>query len=119
MRDVNRITLIGDAGRDPDIQTKKDGTKVGHLSVSTVRRTLRADGVVEERKDWHRIEMRGKLGQFAEDEVRNGQRLYIEGSLEYDSYERDGICIPTATVVARAVVVLRARPAAGYAEEEA
>jgi single-stranded DNA-binding protein len=47
------------------------------------------------------------MAQFAQVEVRQGQRLYVEGRLEYNSYERDGITIPSAEIIVDEIVVLR------------
>ena len=114
-RSVNRITLIGNVGRDPDIQQTKNGTKVAHFSVATNRRVPSGtDG--EERTDWHRLTLWNKQAQFAEDYIRTGDRVYIDGRLEYDSYERDGVVIPTAEVIVREVVMLNSK---GVADDEA
>ncbi|MFQ5536228.1 MAG: single-stranded DNA-binding protein [Gemmatimonadota bacterium] len=115
-RTVNRITLVGNVGRDPDIQQTKNGTKVAHLSLATNRRGAGEDG--GERTDWHRLTMWGRLAQFAEDYIHGGDRIYVEGRLEYDSYERDGITIPTADVTVREVVLLSARSDAREREME-
>jgi single-strand DNA-binding protein len=113
-RSVNRITLIGNVGRDPDIQQTKNGTKVAHFSVATNRRVPSGtDG--EERTDWHRLTLWNKQAQFAEDYIRTGDRVYIDGRLEYDSYERDGVVIPTAEVIVREVVMLNSK---GVADDE-
>ena len=53
-RSVNKITLIGNVGRDPDIQQTKSGTKVTHFLLATHRRKL-ANAEQEERTDWHRL----------------------------------------------------------------
>ena len=92
-RSVNKIILVGNVGRDPDIQQTKNGTKVAHLSLATNRR-LPAGDEPQERTDWHRLTLWNRLAQFAEDYVRTGDRIYIEGRLEYDSYERDGVNDP-------------------------
>ena len=108
-RSVNRITLIGNIGRDPDIQMTKTGVKVAHVPLATNRRVPAGpDG--EERTDWHRLTMWNRHAQFAEDYIRTGDRVYVEGRLEYDSYERDGITIPTAEVHVREIVILSSRP---------
>ena len=109
-RSVNRITLIGNVGRDPDIQQTKNGTKVAHFSVATNRR-IQAGSDGEERTDWHRLTLWNKQAQFAEDYIRTGDRVYIDGRLEYDSYERDGVVIPTAQVIVREVVLLTSKGA--------
>jgi single-strand DNA-binding protein len=104
-RSVNRITLVGNVGRDPELHETKNGTRVAHFSLATNRRT-QAGGEDGERTDWHRITLWNRLAQFAEDYIHTGDRLYVEGRLEYDSYERDGVTIPTAEVHVREVVLL-------------
>lgn len=113
-RSVNKIILIGNVGRDPDVQQTKNGTKVAHFSLATNRRS--APGTDDEpRTDWHRLTVWNRLAQVAEDYVRTGDRVYIEGRLEYDSYERDGVVIPTAEIVVRELVLLSSK---GDADEE-
>lgn len=109
-RSVNKITLVGNVGRDPDIHTTRSGTRVAHLSLATNRRTTR-DGSEGERTDWHRLTFWDRLADFAEEHIRLGARLYVEGRLEYDSYERDGVTIPTAEIHVRELVMLSPRPA--------
>jgi single-strand DNA-binding protein len=104
-RSVNKIILVGNVGRDPDIQTTGGGIKVAHLSLATSRRTPR-NGHVEERTDWHRLTLWDRLAQIAEEHIRKGDRLYIEGRMEYDTYERNGVTVPTAEVQVRELVML-------------
>jgi single-strand DNA-binding protein len=111
-RTVNKIILVGNVGRDPDIQQTQNGTKVAHVSLAT-NRWLPTDGDdVKERTDWHRLTFWNRLAQFAEDHISTGDRIYVEGRLEYDAYERDGVTIPTADVSVREVVLLTPREAA-------
>jgi single-strand DNA-binding protein len=107
-RSVNKISLIGNVGRDPDIQQTKSGTKVAHFSIATNRRAP-AGSDQEERTDWHRLTLWSKQAQFAEDYIRTGDRIYVEGRLEYDSYERDGVVIPPAEIHVNAVVLLTSK----------
>ncbi len=104
-RSVNKIILVGNVGRDPDIQQTQNGTKVAHLSLATNRRMGGGDET-KERTDWHRLTLWNRLAQFAEEHVKTGDRLYVEGTLEYDSYERDGVTIPTADISVRELVLL-------------
>jgi single-strand DNA-binding protein len=107
-RSVNKIILVGNVGRDPDIQQTKSGTKVAHLSLATNRRAP-TGSEAQERTDWHRLTLWNRLAQFAEDYIKTGDRIYVEGRVEYDSYERDGVPIPTADVHVREVVLLSSR----------
>jgi single-strand DNA-binding protein len=119
-RCINKITLLGNVGRDPDVNTTADGTKVAHLSMATSRRVPR-NGGFENRTEWHRLTLWDRLAQLAEDHIRKGDRLFVEGRMEYDSYERNGETIPTAEITVRDVVLLGSpRNASGEvgAEEE-
>ena len=115
-RSVNKIILVGNVGQDPDIQETSNGTKVAHLSVATNRRMSGNGDELQERADWHRLTMWNRLAQFAEDYVSKGDRIYVEGRLEYDSYERDGVTIPTADVNVRELVLLSPRQVATAAD---
>lgn len=119
-RSVNKVILVGNVGRDPDVQTTTSGTKVAHVSLATSRRFAR-DGGMEERTEWHRLTLWDRLAQIAEDYVRKGDRVYVEGRIEYDSFERNGVTIPTAEVHVRELVMLGApggRTAPAELEEE-
>ncbi len=107
-RSVNKIILVGNVGRDPDVRQTTGGTKVANLSLATNQRITSNGngGEAQERTDWHRLTLWNRLAHFAEDYVRKGDRVYIEGRLEYDSYERDGVTIPTAEVNVRELVLL-------------
>ncbi len=104
-RSINKVILVGNVGRDPDVQTTNGGTKVAHLSLATSRRIPR-DGSYEERTEWHRLTLWDRLAQLAEEYVRKGDRLYIEGRMEYGSFEKNGLTIPTADVHVRELVML-------------
>ena len=113
-RSVNKVILVGNIGRDPDIQTTASGAKVAHVSLATSRRFPR-DGALEERTAWHRLTLWDRLAQLAEDYVRKGDRVYVEGRIEYDSFERNGVTIPTTEVHVHELILLG--PPSGRASE--
>jgi single-strand DNA-binding protein len=117
-RSINRIVLVGNVGRDPDVQTTAGGKKVAHLSLATSRRVPR-EGGYEERTDWHRITLWDRLAQLADDYIRKGDRLYVEGRMEYGAYEKNGVTIPTSEVIGRDVVLLGSPSGRGADVEEA
>ena len=106
-RTVNKIPLVGNVGRDPDVRETTSGTKVVHLSLATNRPPFGDEA--EERTDWQRLTFWARLAQFTEDNVRKGDRIYGEGRVEYDTYERDGVSIPSADVNARELVLLSSK----------
>jgi single-strand DNA-binding protein len=105
MKSINKVILVGNAGRDPEVQTTASGSKVAHFSLATNRRVPKGEGF-EERTEWHRLTLWDKLADLAEEYVRKGDRLYVEGRMEYDSYEKNGVVIPTAEILVRDLVLL-------------
>ena len=103
-RSVNKIILVGQVGRDPEVCETQSGTKVAHLSVATNHRMGTGTDSERERTDWHRLTLWNKLTLFVEEFVQ-GDRIYVEGRLEYDTYERDGVTIPTAEINVREVLL--------------
>lgn len=116
-RSINKVILVGNVGRDPDVQTTNGGTRVAHLSLATSRRIPRENGY-EERTEWHRLTLWDKLAQLAEEYVRKGDRLYIEGRMEYGSFEKNGVTVPTAEVLVRELVMLGSPGARDGASDE-
>jgi single-strand DNA-binding protein len=104
-RSVNKIILVGNVGRDPDVQTTAAGMKVAHVSLATSRKIPR-NGSFEDRTEWHRLTLWDRLAQLAEDYVRKGDRVYVEGRMEYDTFEKNGVTVPTADVQVRELVLL-------------
>jgi single-strand DNA-binding protein len=104
-RSVNKLILVGNVGRDPEIQNTPNGHKVAHFSLATSRRIPKENGF-EERTEWHRLTVWNRLAELAEEYIRKGDRLYVEGRMQYDSYDRDGVTIPTAEVWVRELVML-------------
>ena len=74
---VNKVILLGNAGKDPQMRYPEKGMTVASFSLATNERS--ANGV--ERTEWHNIVMFGKNGEFAEKYIRKGSKLYIEGKL--------------------------------------
>lgn len=111
-RSVNKVILVGNVGRDPDVQTTGTGKKVAHLSLATSRRIPQGDKF-EQRTEWHRLTLWDRLAMLAEEYIRKGDRLFVEGSMEYGSFEREGVTIPTSEVRVWELVMLG--PAGGRA----
>jgi single-strand DNA-binding protein len=115
-RTVNRVILVGNTGSDPDLRETAAGTAVAHLSLATDR-VFRRNGEMQKRTDWHRLTFWGRAAETIERYVSRGARLYVEGHLEYGSFEREGVSIPTVDVVVEDFVMLDRREEAGMTEE--
>lgn len=81
---VNKVILVGNLGRDPEIRSTQDGTKITHLSVATTDTWRdRTSGERRERTEWHRVVIfNDKLGEVAEKYLRKGSKVYLEGALQ-------------------------------------
>ena len=109
-RSLNKALLIGNLGSDPEIRTTTDGTKVAGLSVATNRNWTDRDGQAQERTEWHRVVAWANVAEIAEQFLSRGDRVYIEGEIQYRSYEdRDGATRYVTEIRARELVMLGAR----------
>ncbi len=81
---VNKVILIGNLGRDPEIRSTQDGTRIGHLSVATSESWRdRASGERRERTEWHRVVIfNERLVEIVEKYLRKGAKVYLEGQLQ-------------------------------------
>lgn len=100
-RSVNKVTLVGNVGRDPEVRQTQGGTKVANTSLATTYKY----GEKEE-TDWHRLVFWDKLAEVVEKWVKKGDRIYIEGRIKYGSYDKDGITYPTTEIHVREMVML-------------
>jgi single-strand DNA-binding protein len=116
-RSLNKALLIGNLGSDPEIRTTSDGTKVAGLSVATNRNWTDSDGQAQERTEWHRVVAWTHLAEIAERFLSKGDRVYIEGEIQYRSYEdRDGATRYITEIRARELVMLGGGREAGIAD---
>ncbi len=81
---VNKVILVGNLGRDPEVRQTQDGTKIVHLSVATSERWRdRSSGENRERTEWHRVVIfNERLGEVAEKYLAKGRTVYLEGQLQ-------------------------------------
>jgi single-strand DNA-binding protein len=81
---VNKVILVGNLGRDPEVRNTQDGSRIVHLSVATSDRWRdRQSGEQRERTEWHRVVIfNDKLGEIAERYLRKGSKVYVEGALQ-------------------------------------
>ena len=86
---VNKVILIGNVGKDPDVRYLDSGVAVATFSLATTERgyTLQNGTQVPDRTEWHNIELWRGLAQTAEKYVHKGDKLYIEGKIRSRSYD--------------------------------
>lgn len=86
-RSLNKATLIGNVGGDPDIRATSSGSRVGKVSLATSRSYQDRSGQQHDSTDWHRLTFFGKLVDVVEQYVSKGDRLYVEGRIQYSQVE--------------------------------
>lgn len=113
-RSLNKVMLIGNLGSDPEIRTTSSGTMVAKVSMATNRTFQDRSGQQQERTEWHRLTFFGKLAEIVEQYVTKGNRLYVEGRIEYSQTEDEqgGTRYWTDIVVSDMVMLGSAGPAA-------
>jgi single-strand DNA-binding protein len=91
MSSLNKVTLIGNLGNDPDVRDTQGGTTITTISVATTERWKDKDGNVQERTEWHRVKFFNRLAEIAAEYLAKGSQCYIEGSLRTERYtDKDG-----------------------------
>ncbi|MDY0343091.1 MAG: single-stranded DNA-binding protein [Lentimicrobium sp.] len=89
-RGVNKVILVGNLGKDPEIVNFDTGVKKASFSLATNDSYKNREGQEVDRTEWHNIVMWRGLADVAEKYLRKGSQVYIEGSLRTRSYEKDG-----------------------------
>ncbi len=89
-RSLNKIMLIGNVGNEPEIRATGSGARVAKLSLATNRTWSDRTGQQQERTEWHRLTFFGKVVDVVEQWVKKGDRLYVEGRIEYSQVEGEG-----------------------------
>ncbi len=89
-RSLNKVMIIGNLGVDPEIRYTANGTAVANLRVATSENRKNKEGEWEERTEWHRIVLYGRMAETAKDYLRKGSKVYIEGRIETRSWEDQG-----------------------------
>jgi single-strand DNA-binding protein len=100
MSGINKVTLLGRLGKDPETRMTPQGQLVASLTIATSE-TWSKDGKKEERTEWHRVVLWGKLAELADKYLRKGKRVYIEGKLQTTSWESEGQKRYKTEIVAR------------------
>jgi single-strand DNA-binding protein len=89
-RSINKVILVGNVGNDPEIRTIASGVKVAKVSLATNRVWNDRNGQKQEKTEWHRVTFWDKMAELVEQYVNKGDRLYVEGSLEYSDNGKQG-----------------------------
>lgn len=116
MRGVNKVILIGNLGRDPELRYLPSGQAVVKFTLATGAKWKDKDGQLQERTDWHNIVAFGRQGEVCNEYLKKGSPVYIEGRIQTRSWEdKDGNKKYMTEIVAQLINLLGRK---GEPEEE-
>jgi single-strand DNA-binding protein len=116
MASVNKVILVGNCGRDPEIRYLPSGQAVANVSVATSsRRKDKSSGEMIEDTQWHRVTFYDRLAEIAGEYVKKGRPIYVEGRLKYGTYvdKTTGVEKNTVDIIATEMQLLGGREGMG------
>lgn len=92
-RGINKVIIVGNLGADPETRYTGNGTAITSIRIATSEQwTDKQSGEKQERTEWHRVKLFGRLAEIAGEYLKKGRQVYIEGSLRTDKYtDKDGV----------------------------
>jgi single-strand DNA-binding protein len=119
MASVNKVILMGNCGRDPEIRYMPSGGAVANISIATTsKRKDKNSGEMIEDTQWHRVQFFDRLAEIVGEYVKKGSPLYVEGRLKYGKYtDKDGIERNTVDIVATEMQLVGSRQSGGGADD--
>jgi single-strand DNA-binding protein len=121
MASVNKVILLGNCGRDPEVRYLPSGQAVANVSIATsTKRKDKNSGEMVEETQWHRITFYDRLAEIAGEYVKKGRPIYVEGRLKYGSYtdKTTGQEKATVDIIATELQLLGGREGMGGPSED-
>lgn len=119
-RSLNKVTLIGNLGQDPEVRSTSTGGRVANFSLATSRQWSGQGGDKQEKTEWHKVvawnNSKGGTGlaDVVERYCKKGDKLYVEGRIEYRSWQdKDGQTRYTTEIIANEIIMLSGRSGGG------
>ena len=106
MAGLNKVLLIGNLGRDVELKYSQNGTAVGRMAVATSDSWTDAQGQKQEKTEWHNVTVFQKLAENCEKYLKKGSKVYVEGKLQTDSYDKEGQTHYSTKIIANVVQFL-------------
>jgi single-strand DNA-binding protein len=104
-RGLNKVQLIGNLGRDPEVKFLQSGQAVANFTLATSR-SWEKDGQKVEETEWHKIVMYGKLAEIAGQWLGKGKQVYLEGRIKTRNYDKDGQKHYVTEIIADQMIML-------------
>ncbi len=119
MSSVNKVILVGNLGKDPEVRYTASGTAVANFSVATTENWTSKEGQKESHTEWHRIVAWGRLGEICGEYLSKGKLVYIEGRIRTSEWEdQEGNKRQTKEIVATNMTMLGSRSAMDSVPEQ-
>ena len=111
MASVNKVIIMGNCGRDPEVRYMPSGKAVANVSIATTsKRKDKDSGETIEDTQWHRVTFYERLAEIAGEYLKKGKPVYVEGRLKYGKYtDKDGVEKPTCDIIATELQLLGGR----------
>ncbi len=106
MASVNKVILVGNLGRDPEVRYMPNGEAVANFSIATTENWKDKSGVKQEKTEWHNIVMYRKLAEIAGEYLKKGRPVYVEGRLQTRKWEKDGVTRYSTEIIADSMQML-------------
>ena len=117
-RGVNKVILIGNLGRDPELSYTPSGLAVARFSLATTSSRKNQEGEWEDVTEWHKIVLFDKTAEAAGQYLSKGKQVYIEGRISYRTYEQEGVTKYYTDIIGSNMQMLGRREDAAPAPEE-
>lgn len=108
-KSVNKVTLIGNLGKDPKLKYTPSGTAVANFSIATEESYKDKSDQWQTKTEWHNVVLWSRLAEIAGEYLKKGNKVYIEGRLQTRSWEKDGVKRYTTEIVGQELVLLGGR----------
>lgn len=108
MSSVNKVILIGNVGKDPEVRYLDRGTAIANFSLATTERgyVMQNGTQVPDKTEWHYIVLWRNLAEWAEKYIRKGMKIYVEGKLQTRTWDKDGLRHSRTEIIAENIQVL-------------
>ena len=114
MASVNKVILVGNLGRDPEIRYLPSGDPVANITIATSSKYKGKDGNMVEETEWHRVTFFGKLAEIVGQYIKKGRSVYVEGRIKTRKYtDKDGVEKYATDIIANEMQMLGGREGMG------
>ena len=114
MASVNKVILVGNLGRDPEVRYLPSGDPVANITIATSSRYKSKTGEMVEETEWHRVTFFGRLAEIASQYLKKGRPVYVEGRIKTRKYtDKDGIEKYATDIIANEMQLLGGREGMG------